>query len=98
MEITRNGMGLQLCLALADEEQIGLVEPRWLATGEQTENALKAVRFKTNLPEAKQLLRAGAIQTMTTKAAHRKSKVTVTKGEIPGEATGTTSPQDPNAA
>ncbi|KAM0722657.1 hypothetical protein Q7P37_002098 [Cladosporium fusiforme] len=71
---------------------IGLVEPKYLPSGEQTENALKAVRFPTQKPKS------------VTEAvrAHRQQgqlpPANTAEGATRGSVAGTTSPNDPNAA
>jgi small subunit ribosomal protein S16 len=73
--------------------KIGLLEPKYLPSGEQTENALKAVRFPTH----------SARGVTDAVRAHVKPQgqlpaADVAEGATKGEVAGTTSPQDPNAA
>ncbi|KAK5170319.1 37S ribosomal protein S16, mitochondrial [Saxophila tyrrhenica] len=77
---------------------IGLMPPKYLPTGEQTQNALKAVRFPTHVsPEEKREARwnrersKGPIMKAMEENAGRSRE-----GEVTG--VGNTSPQDPNKA
>lgn len=75
--------------------QIGLLEPKYLPSGEQTENALKAVRFPTH--EAK----TGKGVTDAVRAHRQQGQLPpsdTAEGATSGSVAGTTSPQDPNAA
>ncbi|KAK5129568.1 hypothetical protein LTR08_003154 [Meristemomyces frigidus] len=72
---------------------IGLLEPKYLPTGPQTQNALKAVRFPTHQIRAPKP--AAPTSTSTTGANTSTSREDATTPEI---GAGTTSPQDPNAA
>lgn len=73
-------------------EQIGLLEPKYLSSGEQTENALKAVRFPTQKPKSV----TDAVR------QHRQQgqlpPVDTAEGATSGSVAGTTSPSNPNAA
>ncbi|KAF2725326.1 ribosomal protein S16 [Polychaeton citri CBS 116435] len=71
---------------------IGLLEPKYLPTGAQTENALKAVRFPTHLPKQPSV-KQGSTEGPITAAI----KDNLTPGKSKTGA-GTTSPMDPNAA
>jgi small subunit ribosomal protein S16 len=66
------------------------LEPKYLPTGPQTENALKAVRFPTHLPPKAKLKgeekEKGAVMEAVQGGVRRKRGVGV----------GTTSPMDPN--
>jgi small subunit ribosomal protein S16 len=78
--------------ANAAPPQIGLLEPKYLPSGEQTENALKAVRFPTHAV-------TDAVRAHVRKPQGQlPSAAEVVEGERKGEVAGTTSPQDPNAA
>ena len=73
---------------------IGLLEPKWLPTGQQSENALKAVRFPTHVQRdssggsgSKGSL--GVLQAQIDNAMSGKAERT---------GVGNTSPQDPNEA
>lgn len=73
-------------------EQIGLLEPKYLPSGEQTENALKAVRFPTQKPKSvtdavRQHRQQGQLPPADT-----------AEGATSGSVAGTTSPNNPNAA
>ena len=75
--------------------QIGLLEPKYLPSGEQTENALKAVRFPTQAP------RTGKGVTDAVRQQRQQGQLPpadVAEGATRGSVAGTTSPQDPNAA
>lgn len=75
--------------------QIGLLEPKYLPSGEQTENALKAVRFPSHVQPTN---RTGGV-TEAVRAARQGQlpKVDVAEGALSGAVAGTTSSQDPNA-
>ncbi|KAK5111711.1 hypothetical protein LTR85_011756 [Meristemomyces frigidus] len=76
---------------------IGLLEPKYLPTGPQTEKALKAVRFPTHQPRpAKSAAAAMTAQRGSDGPVTRAIKDN-TMGKAPIGA-GTTSPQDPNEA
>jgi len=72
--------------------QIGLLEPRYLPTGPQTDKALKAVRFPTHQPprDRQQTPKSGT--RATTDSISKSTRKAATIGA------GTTSPEDPNAA
>jgi small subunit ribosomal protein S16 len=77
---------------LLTDAQIGLLEPKYLPSGEQTENALKAVRFPTQ-----------AQKTVTDAVRQQRQQgqlppADTAEGATSGSVAGTTSPQDPNAA
>ncbi|GAB7336481.1 hypothetical protein MBLNU13_g09767t1 [Cladosporium sp. NU13] len=74
---------------------IGLLEPKYLPSGEQTENALKAVRFPTQAP------RTGKGVTDAVRKQRQQGQLPpahTAKSATSGSVAGTTSPQDPNAA
>ncbi len=73
-------------------KQIGLVEPKWLPTGQQTQNALKAVRFPTQ-DRSEKRGREGAEK--------GEDSPVIKDITMPGKAdfgAGTTSPMNPNEA
>ena len=84
--------------SLTQETQIGLLEPKYLPSGEQTENALKAVRFPTHAPTES---RSGKGVTGAVRAHMKQGQLPaadIAEGATEGSVAGTTSPQDPNAA
>ncbi|KAK4542461.1 hypothetical protein LTR36_006713 [Oleoguttula mirabilis] len=71
---------------------IGLLEPKYLPTGPQTEKALKAVRFPTHQP------RPAKSSAALSGAGPVTSAIRDNTSSQAGIGAGTTSPQDPNEA
>ena len=65
------------------------MEPKYLPSGEQTENALKAVRFPTHEPKS-----GRGVTDAVRKVQGQLPAADVSEAKVAG----TTSPQDPNAA
>jgi len=78
--------------------QIGLLEPKYLPSGEQTENALKAVRFPTQQAPKKGGVTDAVRAHVKPQGQLPPAAADVAEGATKGAVAGTTSPQDPNAA
>ena len=82
------------------EEQIGLLEPRYLPGGQHNEQGLKAVRFPTHTPRSEQKKSAAPSSSTRRSTTSRGGGIYDNKTSAPsGARTGAenTSPMDPNA-
>lgn len=84
----------------ADGRQIGLLEPKYLPSGEQQENKLRAVRFPTHVPAKPKGDAAGVTESVRAARSRRQGvpMADTAEGKTGGSVAGTTSAQDPNAA